>query len=407
MNKKIIIISIIAVIILIVSIIILPNREKKHVEDKIITVNDIIDDKKIKIDYYDDVQIDEELSYGNIIKRTLKVTNQDSTPISVALKLDEASITNMNIEYDVSMATTLDGEYIILKSDAKLEDNYILQYNIGIEPKESIYIKVVLKDKHEVDNNKIKGKLKIITNLSDKDVFLKEVNNIYDNINKKIEGKNGISEAGYFILEVNSINSTIGGYVLLDTMDISNIKYIYTVYNNKYLLNKREFSKIEKKLVENMSDSIKPSITFDSVCSSYTKKACKSFDELGYNEKGTKTKFYNDVNRIVVKVKEDFKNKDKKVYIYDVVNDISNETDVRGYILINNLKDSPEYYLYLTNNVFMISGYNLSKYGDIVENGATIRAYNETSYNLSSDSISSVCGFTGFTECVNKNGDAI
>jgi hypothetical protein len=190
-------------------------------------------------------------------------------------------------------------------------------------------------------------------------------------------------------------------------MDISDIKYYFTVYDSKFLINKKEYKTIEKKSIENRNDEYINSLNFDLVCASVTKKGCESFDSLGYNEKGTKTNFYNNVNRVINEVKNDFKKTDKQVYIYDVTTDITNNTDVRGYILINNIKDEKEFYLYLTNNSFMISGYNLTKYGDIVESGSTIRAYNQTAWNLSSENISAVCGFTGFTGCLNKNGDLI
>ena len=406
MDKKSIIAGGIIFIILIISIVILPNNKSDNKkETKIINKKEIVDEVKLSIDYYGDPSINESISYGNIIQRIISVENVGDKALSFAIKLDEAETSNMDFTTDVLMSNSLDGDYVDLKNNSKLEDNFVLQYNIGIEPKEKIFLKINLKDVHENELSTIKGKLKIISNLSDKDVFLKEISNIYNNINKKIEGKNGISEKGYYIIDAKSISSKISGYILLDTMDISDIKYYFTVYDSKFLINKKEYNNIEKKIIENKNDEYVNSITFDSVCSNFTKRGCDSFDSLGYNEKGTKTNFYNNVNRVINELKNSFNNKDKQVYIYDVTTDITNNTDVRGYILINNIKNEKEYYLYLTNNTFMISGYNLTKYGDIVENGSTIRAYNDTAWNLSSESMSAVCGFTGFTGCLNKNGD--
>ena len=55
----------------------------------------------------------------------------------------------------------------------------------------------------------------------------------------------------------------------------------------------------------------------------------------------------------------------------------------------------------------MISGYNITKNGEIKLDGNTIRTYNETAYKLSSENKSTVCTFSGFTNCVDSNGKKI
>lgn len=55
----------------------------------------------------------------------------------------------------------------------------------------------------------------------------------------------------------------------------------------------------------------------------------------------------------------------------------------------------------------MISGYNLTKLGEYKSDSATIRAYNTSSFNLSSENEAKVCSFSGFSECYKINGDLV
>ena len=78
-----------------------------------------------------------------------------------------------------------------------------------------------------------------------------------------------------------------------------------------------------------------------------------------------------------------------------------------GYILIDNKEGKCEYYLYLTDYYFMVSGYNLTKLGPVLTSNTTIKTYVVDSYNLSSESMGRVCTFSGFSECKEKNGNLI
>lgn len=55
----------------------------------------------------------------------------------------------------------------------------------------------------------------------------------------------------------------------------------------------------------------------------------------------------------------------------------------------------------------MVSGYNMTKYGMFSSNSTTVRAYNESAFNLSASSPSVVCSFTGFDECYNMNNEKV
>ncbi len=106
-------------------------------------------------------------------------------------------------------------------------------------------------------------------------------------------------------------------------------------------------------------------------------------------------------------VKSDFKGNQKSVYIYDVKKDIENNTNIRGYILVDNTPNNPEYYIYLTNDIYMVTGYNITKFGNFKVNSNTIRSYTDTGFNLSSENMLKVCDFSGFSECVNKLGEKL
>ena len=77
------------------------------------------------------------------------------------------------------------------------------------------------------------------------------------------------------------------------------------------------------------------------------------------------------------------------------------------YNLVNNTDGNKEIYLYLTNDLFMISGYNLTKLGNFDENSTTIRAYNESAFNLSSKDMPTVCSFSGFNQCFNLQNELV
>ena len=55
----------------------------------------------------------------------------------------------------------------------------------------------------------------------------------------------------------------------------------------------------------------------------------------------------------------------------------------------------------------MISGYNLTKLGNFDENSTTIRAYNESAFNLSSKDMRTVCSCSGFNQCFNLQNELV
>ena len=77
------------------------------------------------------------------------------------------------------------------------------------------------------------------------------------------------------------------------------------------------------------------------------------------------------------------------------------------YILIKNDGETPEYYLYLTNDIFMIAGYNITKLGDFDSSSTAIRAYLPSTWQVSASSPSTVCSFTGLSGCKDKSGNYI
>ena len=55
----------------------------------------------------------------------------------------------------------------------------------------------------------------------------------------------------------------------------------------------------------------------------------------------------------------------------------------------------------------MVTGYNITKFGNFKVNSNTIRSYTDTGFNLSSENMLKVCDFSGFSECVNKLGEKL
>ena len=164
---------------------------------------------------------------------------------------------------------------------------------------------------------------------------------------------------------------------------------------------------LSKNAILDIDSEFVSNLNINNICSLSGKKKCSNFNDLSYNTAGGKKEFDADSKKVIELVKSDFKGSEKRAYIYNVSTDINNPTNIRGFILIDNTKEEKEYYIYLTNDMFMISGYNMTKYGEFSYDSTTIRAYTESAFNLSSENASKVCSFSGFTNCINKEGSTV
>ena len=366
---------------------------------KTVTINDLT----IEALFYDGNMVDEEIGFGNVYTKYIKVTNDNDKLINYAINISEVSVSNDLLTYQVAISKERDRNYVEVIANSILTGDSNIAYNLTIEAQSVMYVKIDFKSNKEHDKTILKGELDIKNNLSNKEIFIVDINTIQDGVLSKINSLNGINEKGYYTYEVVG---KLSGYVVVDASDISDLKYYYFVHNNELMINDVEYKGINKSNVQAFDGNTINNLNRDSACSNVTKKGCRDINTLTRNETGGRNNFYRDAMQVINLVKNSNKN-NGNVIVYDVRNDINNPTNVRGYILVNNKASNPEYYIYLTNDLFMISGYNLTKNGEFTSDSSTIRAYNDTAFNLSSASKSTVCKFSGFNECFNVNNEKI
>ena len=410
-NFSKILLAVIIVIVLIISFIFLKDQGTSKTS-KILDVNkDVeIDGKYLKVTYSSGNMIDEDISYNNTIEKDIKISNYNGDIVSYALDLYDANISDEELVYSIEASNEKHGKYTTVVENKSVKGNQSLGYNLAIDPNSSIFSKVIFKSQHLGNSTKLKGILDIKSNLTEKDIFIREINNINDTLIAKIDELNGIGVSGDYIVNVNELikESNISGYILIDAEDISNIEYYYFVYSDKYMLKNFNFvGTLSKNAILDIDSEFVSNLNINNICSLSGKKKCSNFNDLSYNTAGGKKEFDADSKKVIELVKSDFKGSEKRAYIYNVSTDINNPTNIRGFILIDNTKEEKEYYIYLTNDMFMISGYNMTKYGEFSYDSTTIRAYTESAFNLSSENASKVCSFSGFTNCINKEGSTV
>lgn len=414
MKKKrliIIIFMIVIIIVLFKSMSFLESEKNEHgslVTD--VTESVKINKKDLNVKYLKGNMFDETITFGNKIEKYIVLDNKNNETISYAISLKESVISNDKVVFNLYASNEEDGKYTEVLKNNPVKKDGIIGYNLGIAEKSKLYLKLEFIANME-GKTEFKGKISITTNLTEKEIFNENLISINNALENKINSLNGINVAGFYILELKELSLTdiegYYGYILIDARDISSLSYYYTIYNNKYLIKHWKYNKDSKPTFINYDRNVINNLNFDTICSDHTKKECLPFSNVKYSSIGGKNNFLTSVNDVIKKTQEKFNKKEKQVYVYDVKVDLDNFTNVRGFILVNNKGDRPEYYLYLTNNLFMVSGYNLTKYGEIKVNSSTIRAYNETAFSLSSATKQTACSFSGFNECYDSNGQKV
>lgn len=402
-NKVFIVSSIIITIILIVFI-----RKLSYPSKYISTIHDIkeeliIEDNKLNIRYLKGNMIDESIDYGNVLTKVIEIKNKTNVDLSYAIKLNESEISNQHLSYRVYESDSQDdNSFNLVTKDSFLQANSNLGYNFYIKSKSKKYLKIEFKSNYESEKTTFKGVLKVVSNLTDKDIFISNTNRLISELNKKINSLNGINVPGIYIINASVLNvPDYYGYILIDAKDISDLKYYLTIYNDKLMVENLNYNKIQKKYIVEKNNEKIPTINEDYVCSNYSKKECLSFNNITYHENGGRKNFDIESKKIINTIQSNFKKSEKEVYVYNVKEDIDSSSSIEGFILINNTLDKPEYYLYIHNYLFMVSGYNLTKLGEYKSDSNTIRAYNQTAFNLTSTK-NKVCTFSGFTNCLDK-----
>lgn len=409
MKKILLPLLIIVIIIILITSFFLLEEKEDNINDLVKDVNTTVSigDDELDIVYLKGNMLDESLSYGNVVSKMIKIINKNDKSISFAIGLKDASVSNDELTYQVSYASEEDGLYENLNEYEVINSNNFLIYNIAIENKKTIYIKITFKANYESDITHLKGILSVENNLSATELFSEVIYDLQEAIDEKIEELNGITESGYFILNINDIkgsNTSYNGYILIDATDYVDLKYYYTVYNDKYILVDFELKDegIKKSDLKSKTDDEVKKVTTDTICKYHTKKTCSSFSDLKVNTLGGKDVFTKKVDDLVKEFKESFNKSEKRVYVAEI-----NKDNIYGYILINNKKETQEYYLYLANPIYMVSGYNMTKYGMFSPTSSTVRAYNLSAFELAAKDASVVCSFTGFDECYDMNDEKV
>lgn len=412
--KKVIIpiLIIIVVLVLLGSFKLLKHDSKEFSSTKDISDVVNIEGVDLEVIYKVGNMIDEEIPYGNKVSKVIEIKNNTDRDASFAVKISEVILSDDDLKYNVYYSYD-DSLYNSISEGINLTKDDNLAYNLVVGSKSTLFLKIDFLGNNQVASTKFTGKLSVISNLSDKDIYRANILAINSNINENINHLNGINEKGYFIVNVDTLKEEIRnkfkGYVLIDATDYSDLKFHYFVHDDKYMLNNYNLvdNDVLKKRIQDVDENVVNSFTFDNVCSNFTKKGCTDFQNLTFNPNGGKENFYKASMEVINSVKSDFKNKENLVYIYDLKKDIVNNTNIRGYILVDNTSGKSEYYLYLTNDIYMISGYNMTKLGDFSIDSKTIRSYSDSAFNLSSLNPSTVCSFSGFSECFNIMGEKV
>ena len=378
------------------------------VKSQSIIENRMINKKELTITYYEGNMIDEEVKYGNKITKIIKVENiKNEEPVAFSIKFREAAISDDKVTYAISYSN--DNEvYEKLKIENNiLKEDQTLYYNLGVEPKSSIFFKVEILANNTIVESTIKGIVMIDTNLTDRELFIEDFKIIKEEVNKKIYSVNGIENKGYYTLNITSIpmeglNSSYRGIILIDARDYSLIKPIYYIYNDKVMLTNYSIDdELKGGLIKPIDQTIINTIKEESICQENTNKECIKFGTLKKSNKST-TKYFTDMTNDILKlVKEKVEKMDLKqsAYVYDLNEIVNKYQGNRGYIVVDNTENKKNIYIYITDNFYSIIGYNYTKYGEVKERSGTLRMYVELTYNMAAETKEKACSFVGLTKC--------
>lgn len=400
------IILIITILVFIVSISFLWPNEGENIFNHDINILEDINGQTLDVTYFERAKINTDIAYGNTYVKKIKIVNNNDEDIVFAINLKDHEVSNELLVYSI-LASDDDESYQTLFDEQTLENENI-GYNIQINSHKTLYLKISFKAMKEGELTNLKGTLQVASNISKKELFIANISKLHQEILKKVDSINGINTAGIYLLSLKNIDTLYVGYVVIDAQDISDLKYIYTLWNDAYLLKNFNYSE-RKPIVNNLEDKQRD-LTSNEVCALYTQKDCHDFNDLKYMEHGGEKNFKIDVEEVLEVAMNDFNTKKRNsvVYIYDINDDLGiTKNDLHGYILVDNRSSKANYYLYIHNSLFMITGYNITKYGEIDVDSSTIRVYRDSAFNLSSESYKQVCNFTKLGDCYKLNEEKI
>ncbi len=367
----------------------------------------VIGKQELEVVYVKGNGIDETLTFGNISSKRIKIKNLGQEIVSFAIALKNAEISNQLLTYDVSFANKEDDSFEIISTNNTFNSNKNLVYNMGLKSGEEMVIEISFKANLEFEETKIKGIIEVKNNLSEIELFLEQVFEAHQVLEEKISRLKGISEKGIYTVSVDELleeSKDFKGIILVDARDIVDIKYYDSITNGKYSLDHVLFSNTLSK--KNVGKSGDIDINEETLCKAHSRESCQKLSILKENPYGGMNTFTSNVASLLEKAKQVTLLKDKEVIVLDIKADLQESNGLEGYILVHQ-KEQAEYYLYITNKLYMVSGYNVTKYGMFNETSGTIRAFNETAFNVAALNAGKVCEFTGFTDCYNLKGEKV
>lgn len=391
MNKKRLFLIIIVVLILLGSVFL--TNTNKFIKNTKKEEYVLINDKKIHVEYLNEKKVNTKLTYNNKYSSIIEITNNNEEEVVYSLKLNNLNVSNEYVTYTL-FASGDNRDYFEVSKETNL--NEFLGYNLVIEGNKTLYLKVTFISNLEGEETTIKGNLEISNNITERDKMISVINSEIALLKRKIKEINGINIVGKYYSKA----AYLEGYIVIDASDLADINYILYLVNDDYYIDGVNFESLKPNKILKKNDNV--IYDFEKICNE-----CINLSELGFIDNGGVSNFSNDVYNVLNLVKNDFKSKEKQIYVYDIKNDIKNPTNLEGYIVIDNTKEESEYYLYITNKVFMISGYNITVLGDFKPSSSTIRTYNNTAFDLSSSSAKVACEFSGFNNCLNKSGELL
>lgn len=311
MKKYILPIMVLIVIIVILGISFISLKEEEKHNSSVKDIIDTVEIEGVTLDlkYIGGNIVDDKVSYGNKITKIIEIKNNKDTDVAFALTFKDVEVSDKTLNYNLYYSYDF-STYNIIKENINITSDENLAYNLVCAKNSGISFKIEFIGNNESNNTKINGKLDIISNLSEKDIFKTDVLDIHSEILTDIKGLNGINQSGYFIVDLKSLSESVvkdfKGYVLIDATDYSNLVYYYFINNSKFMLDNYKLtdSDINKKYIKDIDESLTSKYSFASVCSTITKKECVDFGVLTFNPLGGKDNFYKSSMEVINLVKK-------------------------------------------------------------------------------------------------------
>ena len=194
------------VIVLCTSVFRFDNRDSSVSYDKDITVDIDIDGELLKVFYSKGNMVDEKLAYGNKYQKIITIENNTDKDLSYALAFNDVQLSDDKLTYTLSYSYDADVReqvFLDIVKNIGIRGSDNLAYNLVVAKKSKMSLCVSFMWNNEDAETMIKGVFEVKSNLSEKDIFRRDVLNIHSSLLGKINSLNGINEKGIFIVNIN------------------------------------------------------------------------------------------------------------------------------------------------------------------------------------------------------------